>query len=87
MPVDVDGRSVGLFNVAGELFAVDDQCLHMGASLSGGRVLAGPVVECPWHRRRYDLRTGLRVDRRGSSITVHAVDVVDGSILMAVLST
>ncbi|MFN8525218.1 MAG: Rieske (2Fe-2S) protein [Chloroflexota bacterium] len=32
-------------------------CPHMGAPLEQGRVEGGNVV-CPWHRYRYDAKTG-----------------------------
>lgn len=79
--VDVDGRAVALFNVDGELRAIDDDCLHMGGHLSDGTV-SGEIVTCPLHQWRYDLRSGARVDRRGSSLPVHRVTRSQGWIVM-----
>lgn len=71
--VQVKGRDVALFNVAGELFAILDRCPHAGASLCHGQLTglmasAGPgdyrleregeILRCPWHRWEFDLRTG-----------------------------
>jgi nitrite reductase/ring-hydroxylating ferredoxin subunit len=57
----------------GELHGLVDRCLHQGARLSGGRLLAGTdglrvgeyrlreddvVLKCPWHGYEYDVRTG-----------------------------
>src|ERR1700704_1716383 len=71
--VDVAGRSVGIFNVAGEFFAVLNRCPHQGGPLCRGETLgflrsgavgefqysrAGEIVRCPWHGWEYDLRTG-----------------------------
>jgi nitrite reductase/ring-hydroxylating ferredoxin subunit len=41
-----------------EPFAVSDRCRHLGASLGEGRVTEDGCLECPWHRARYDVRSG-----------------------------
>src|SRR5947199_9556940 len=71
--IDVGGRSVGVFNVQGEYFAVLNRCPHQGGPLGKGETLgflrpgevgelhysrAGEIVRCPWHGWEYDLRTG-----------------------------
>lgn len=52
--------SIAVFELDGELVALDDRCLHRGGSLSQGVVRNG-IVTCPQHWWRYDLRTGERV--------------------------
>jgi 3-phenylpropionate/trans-cinnamate dioxygenase ferredoxin component len=47
--------AVGLAD--GEPFAVSNVCRHQFAKLGRGRVADG-CLECPWHRARYDVRTG-----------------------------
>ena len=47
--------AVGL--VGGEPFAVSNVCRHQFAKLGRGQVRDG-CLECPWHRARYDVRTG-----------------------------
>jgi nitrite reductase/ring-hydroxylating ferredoxin subunit len=44
--------------VDGEPFAVSDRCRHLFASLGEGCVAEDGTLECPWHRARYDVRTG-----------------------------
>jgi nitrite reductase/ring-hydroxylating ferredoxin subunit len=71
--VDVAGRTVGVFNVGGEFFALLNRCPHQGGPLCTGNTLGflqsagvgefiysrpGEVVRCPWHGWEYDLRTG-----------------------------
>ena len=41
------GKSIALFRVGGDFFAIDDMCPHAGGSLSAGPVEDG-VVSCPW---------------------------------------
>jgi 3-phenylpropionate/trans-cinnamate dioxygenase ferredoxin component len=53
----IAGRSIALFNVSGELFAIDDSCPHAGASLANGLV-SGRTVQCRAHGLRFDMTTG-----------------------------
>ncbi len=41
----------------GEPFAVSNVCRHQFAKLGRGQIRGG-CLECPWHRARYDVRTG-----------------------------
>src|SRR3546814_9963973 len=54
-PVRCDGADYVLFrNEAGDIRALVDQCAHRRAPLSLGRVVAGGLIECPYHGWRYD---------------------------------
>ena len=56
--VEVDGgHRIALFNLGGEIYALDNACTHVGGPLSQGRV-EEDEVECPWHGSRFDIRTG-----------------------------
>lgn len=57
LAVDVAGRVVALFNLDGEIYALDDECPHAQGPLSEGMVL-GDEVECPWHAARFKIKTG-----------------------------
>ncbi|MHC1479263.1 non-heme iron oxygenase ferredoxin subunit [Frateuria aurantia] len=46
-----------VYNIEGELYAIEDQCTHDALELSSGEV-EGHEVICPWHGARFDLRTG-----------------------------
>ncbi len=59
--VTVGKKDIAIFNNNGELFAIDDLCPHMGASLSGGHVEEG-CVTCPWHYWRFRLSDGAWAD-------------------------
>ncbi len=74
VPVVVEDRRIALFNVDGHLHAVDALCHHQGGPLVDGTMF-GATVECPWHKWRYDVRSGARVDRIGEPIEVYGVDV------------
>jgi nitrite reductase/ring-hydroxylating ferredoxin subunit len=55
--VTVNGRAIGIFNVGGTFYAIEDQCTHRGAPLSEGEC-DGTEVVCPWHGARFDLTSG-----------------------------
>src|SRR5437660_1379090 len=55
--VTVNGKKIALFNLGGNVVAIDDTCPHRGAPLSEGEV-SGSEVMCPWHGARFDLNTG-----------------------------
>ena len=48
---------LAIANVDGALYAIDSTCPHREGPLANGRLVAGEV-ECPWHRFRFDPRTG-----------------------------
>ena len=71
--VDVGGRSIGIFNIAGEYFALRNRCPHQGGPLCLGLLMAplrstGPgeyehggardIIRCPWHGWEFEVRTG-----------------------------
>lgn len=55
--VEVNGYAIALARVGDEYYAIQDFCTHRYGPLSEGRLCDGEV-ECPWHRSRFDLRTG-----------------------------
>jgi nitrite reductase/ring-hydroxylating ferredoxin subunit len=55
--VEVEGNQLALFNLHGEIYAIDNSCTHMGGPLSLGPVKEDEV-ECPWHGSRFDIKTG-----------------------------
>lgn len=71
--VEVDGLSIGVFNVAGEFHALANVCPHQLAPLCEGPVTGdvvapavgeyevvreGELVRCPWHGWKFDIATG-----------------------------
>jgi nitrite reductase (NADH) small subunit len=71
--VEIAGRSIGIFNVRGEFFALRNLCPHRSGPLCLGRVRPlvvcselyqvdherdGEILKCPWHQWEFDLRTG-----------------------------
>jgi 3-phenylpropionate/trans-cinnamate dioxygenase ferredoxin subunit len=55
--------AIAVFNIDGELYAIEDVCTHDGGELAGGPV-EGYEIECLRHGARFDLRTARRCRRR-----------------------
>jgi nitrite reductase/ring-hydroxylating ferredoxin subunit len=90
--VNVNGRSIGIFNVDGEYFAVRNVCPHQGGPLCAGVVWSqvassGPgeyeidaqrkLVRCPWHGWEFELSTGRSwFDPSRTRVRRYAINVV-----------
>ncbi len=74
--VEVRRRSIGVFNVHGEYYALRSLCPHQGAPLCRGTITgtarsnnpgeiiwerAGQILRCPWHGWEFDIATGRSV--------------------------
>ncbi|MGO9949796.1 MAG: Rieske (2Fe-2S) protein [Steroidobacteraceae bacterium] len=81
--VNVAGKSVALFNVEGQIYAIDDSCMHQGASLGAGKI-DGKIVTCRAHGLKYDVTTGFVGGSPGYGVASHPVQVVNGRIAIAV---
>jgi len=55
--VDIDAKSIALYQVDGEIFATDNICTHGNARLCDG-FLEGHEIECPLHQGKFDIRSG-----------------------------
>jgi 3-phenylpropionate/trans-cinnamate dioxygenase ferredoxin subunit len=95
--VEIGGRTIGVFNVKGEYFALLNRCPHQGGPLCEGHTLGflrsegpghyeytrpGEVLRCPWHGWEYDLRTGQSwFDPRQVRVRRYEVAVEPGAAL------
>jgi nitrite reductase (NADH) small subunit len=55
--VEFEGRVYAIFNLDGQISAIDGICPHQGGPLADG-ALEGTIVTCPWHGWQFDIRTG-----------------------------
>ena len=70
----VKEKSIGVYNIAGEFFALDDPCPHGGASLAHG-IVEGLVVRCRMHHWRFCVRTGRYLDEDKANFDVKSYRV------------
>jgi nitrite reductase (NADH) small subunit len=96
---ELDGVSVGVFNVGGELYALHNRCPHRGGALCLGPVTgtalftddfryvygrAGELVRCAWHGWEFDIASGRSlVDPRIRAKT-YPVEVSDGQVYVVI---
>jgi 3-phenylpropionate/trans-cinnamate dioxygenase ferredoxin subunit len=74
--VEVNGVSIGVFNVNGAYYALRNRCPHQGAPLCLGSIKGttlpsqpgeyiwareGEILRCPWHGWEFDITTGRSV--------------------------
>ena len=95
--VELRGRRIALFHVAGEYFALTDRCPHEGGSLCAGRLTGlvrssepgryeysrpGEMLACSWHGWEFDIRTGQSYcDPDSIRARTYAVSVEPGEAL------
>jgi len=81
--VEVDGKTLAVFNVGGAFYATDNTCLHRGGPLGEGE-LEGPVVTCPWHGWRYDVTSGANVNNPAVKVACFPVKVEGSSVFVEI---
>ena len=81
--VEVDGKAIGLFNVDGALYALDNTCPHRGGPLGEGD-LDGKVVTCPWHGWQYDVSNGQNVANPSVKVACYPVKVESSGVFVEV---
>jgi len=71
--VEVEGKSIALFKLGKEFFAIDDTCTHEGGPLSDGNI-DGDEIECPWHGACFNIKSGkVTLDPADADVSVYAV--------------
>jgi nitrite reductase/ring-hydroxylating ferredoxin subunit len=71
--VEIAGKSIGVFNVHGQYYALRNICPHQFAPLCLGKITGttrpgavgeyhwekeGEIIRCPWHGWEFDIRSG-----------------------------
>ncbi|WP_309714798.1 chlorite dismutase family protein [Armatimonas sp.] len=59
----LEGKMVGIFNIKGEIFAINNRCSHARGPLCEGTIDSDECsVVCPWHYGKFDIKTGAAID-------------------------
>ena len=81
---ETDEHVVAVFNVDGELYAIEDVCTHDGEELTGGPV-EGDQIICHRHGARFCLRSGKALTAPAyEDLPTYPVRIRDGRIQVAV---
>jgi nitrite reductase/ring-hydroxylating ferredoxin subunit len=88
---------VGIFNVGGTYYALNNRCPHAGGPLCLGEVTgttesAGPyrvawvrqgeIVACPWHAWEFELASGRTITQPTKAVRTYPVRVEDGQVVL-----
>ncbi len=66
-------RRIAVFADGDDVFAVENNCPHMGFPLDKGSVQNG-ILTCHWHQARFDLRSGCTFDLWADDVPRHRVE-------------
>jgi len=85
--VEIGGKPLVIFNIAGELFSIADVCSHDEGPVGEGE-LEGYTITCPRHGAQFDVRTG-QVTQMPAVVDIpsYPVRVVNGSIRLGLPRT
>jgi 3-phenylpropionate/trans-cinnamate dioxygenase ferredoxin subunit len=80
--VEIEGKSLVIFNIAGQYFSIADICSHDDGPVGEGD-LEGFNVVCPRHGGEFDVRDGKAVQLPAVvDIPAYPVQVRDGTIFV-----
>jgi len=93
--ISIGSKSIGVFNLGGEYYALRNLCPHQFAPLCQGKVTgycepgevgefrwkrAGEIVRCPWHAWEFDIKTGRSIFNPHKVRTgTYAVSIKEGA--------
>ena len=82
--VEIEGKSLVIFNIAGQFFSIADICSHDDGPVGEGD-LEGFNVVCPRHGGEFDVRTGKAVQLPVVvDIPAYPVQVREGTIFIGI---
>jgi nitrite reductase (NADH) small subunit len=95
--VEIEGRSIGVFNVEGRFYALRNHCPHKGGPLCEGRIggttltapdrafaygLHGRIARCAWHGWEFDITNGGALADPAVHAHSYPVTVEDGDVVL-----
>lgn len=94
----VGGEKIVVYHLKDGFYATQASCTHVFAPLARGKIVDGCKVQCPFHRARFDIRTGEVIDwasfppgiqllnalRAEKALKTYKVSVRDGEVRVSV---
>jgi 3-phenylpropionate/trans-cinnamate dioxygenase ferredoxin component len=78
--IELGGKSIVLFNLAGKFFAIGDVCTHDNGPVGDGDIEENEII-CPRHGARFDIRTGKATSLPALvDIPAYPVRIVEGMV-------
>ncbi len=75
---EVGKRKIVLYHLSDGFFATQANCTHTFAPLARGKLLEDCKVQCPFHRARFDIRTGEVIDWANFPPGIQLLNVIRG---------
>lgn len=95
--LEVDGKSIGIFNVNGDYFAMHNRCPHMAGPICAGPITGtalptngnqfvygkqNELVRCGWHGWEFEIKTGQCLVVEKVRAKTYEVTVDDGELVL-----
>jgi len=82
--IDINEKSIALYQVEGEIYATDNICTHGNARLCDG-FLEDHEIECPLHQGKFDIRNGKAMCAPlTEDIRIYPVKIENGRVLVEI---
>ena len=95
--VEIARRSIGVFNVKGNFYAIRNKCPHAGGPMCEGvtsglvrsdqpgvydYIMRGEIIRCPWHGWEFEIATGQSwFDPEKNKVRAYPTSVEPGELL------
>lgn len=76
--VNVNGEKILIFHLDDGFFATQNKCTHLVAPLAKGKIVDGNKIQCPFHRARFDIRTGEVIDWANFPPGIQLLNIIRG---------
>ena len=82
----VGNRTVAVFRIDRRVYAINNRCIHKGASMCEGDVSCADrlIVRCPWHNWPWDLETGQHCLDPAERLRTYDVKIEGDQVILCV---
>ncbi|MCV3216969.1 Rieske (2Fe-2S) protein [Plectonema radiosum NIES-515] len=95
--IELGGKKIGVFNVAGKYHALLNYCPHQGAPLCLGPITGttlptdkyefiygheGAILRCAWHGWEFDIRTGDYLVKPNIRVRTYKVEIEQNEVVI-----